>query len=167
MPTLPTAAPSADTKAPAPVISRTQATWVGDQRFEAGPGTRTHLIDAGAVAGPGPIETLLNALATCSAVDVLSILAKRRTPVERLSVHVEGERRPTAPRRLVRVSIEFRIDGAGIEREHAERAIHLSFEQYCSVASSLAPDIQSEARLTLNGVSHPPFRLEVAAAPVR
>ena len=163
MPTLPNTVPSADTKAPAPVITRTQATWVGDQRFEAGPAARTHLIDAGAIAGPGPVETLLNALATCSAVDILSILAKRRTPVERLSVHVEGERRPTAPRRLVRVSLEFRIDGAGIEREHAERAIHLSFEQYCSVASSLAADIETEARLTLNGVSHPPFPLAVSA----
>lgn len=163
MPTLPTAVPAAHSKAPAPVITRTRATWVGDQRFEAGPGARTQVIDAGAVAAPGPVETLLNALATCSAVDILTILAKRRTPVERLSVQVEGERRPTAPRRLVRVSLEFRIDGAGIEREHAERAIHLSYEQYCSVASSLAADIESEARLTLNGVSHPPFPLAVAA----
>ena len=45
---------------------------------------------------------------------------------------------------LRHLDIEFTIDGAGIEREHAERAIQLSFERYCSVASSLAPDIVAE-----------------------
>jgi uncharacterized OsmC-like protein len=51
----------------------------------------------------------------------------------------------------MRLDVEFIIDGDGVEREHAERAIQLSFERYCSVASSLAPDIVMEARLTMNG----------------
>jgi uncharacterized OsmC-like protein len=49
------------------------------------------------------------------------------------------------------MELEYRIDGAGIEREHAERAIQLSFERYCSVACSMAPDIVFETRLILNG----------------
>lgn len=144
----------------APVITRTEATWLGERRFEAGPAGRTHRIDAGAKEAPGPVETLLNALASCAGVDIVEIIAKRKTPVERMTVHVAGERRPLFPRRLLRVDLEYRIDGAGIEREHAERAIQLAFENYCSVASSLAPDIVIEARLTLNGESFPAVRMK-------
>ena len=38
-------------------------TWQGDHRFDAGrPGGATHRIDADAETGPGPVDTLLNAL---------------------------------------------------------------------------------------------------------
>ena len=139
----------------APVIATTEAIWVGDHRFEAGPEGRRHTIDAGGSTGertaPGPVEALLNAVATCSAIDVIDILAKRRTPVEKMSVVVTAERRGEHPRRVQRLDIEYRIDGAGIDPEHAKRAMQLSFERYCSVAASLAADIVTEARLTLNG----------------
>ena len=62
---------------------------------------------------------------------------------------------------VMRLEVEFRVDGPEIEREHAERAIQLSFERYCSVASSLAPDIAIETRLTLNGETEGPTRQKV------
>lgn len=145
----------------APVISRTEVTWRGERSFDAGPAGRTHRVDANAKEGPGPVETLLNAIATCSAADIVDIIAKRNTPVERLVVKVAAERRPQYPRRVQRLSLEYQIDGAGIERTHAERAIQLSFERYCSVAASLAPDIVTEAKLTLNGETFPPVLQKV------
>ena len=145
--------PSASPKAP--VITRTEVTWRGERAFDAGPAGRTHRIDANAKEGPGPVETLLNALATCSGADIIDIIGKRQTPVERLVIRVTAERRPEYPRRVQRLSLDYQIDGAAIERVHAERAIQLSFERYCSVAASLAPDIVTEAKLTLNGESFP------------
>ena len=139
-----------------PVITRSEATWRGDRSFDAGPAGRTHLIDGAAKRGPGPVETLLNAIATCSSLDVIDIIAKRRTPVEKLSVKITAHRRPDYPRRVMRLEMDFVIDGSEIEAEHAERAIHLSFERYCSVAGSLGPDIVAETRLILNGVSREP-----------
>ena len=140
------------TAAPAkPVITKTRAVWRGEHRFDAGPDGRTAAVDADSKTAPGPVETLLNALATCSAVDVLDVLAKRRTPAERLVVNVAATRRAEAPRRVERLDLEFVIDGAGILVEHAERAIQLSFEKYCTVAASLAPDIVAETTLVLNG----------------
>ena len=136
-----------------PVITRSEATWRGDRSFDAGPAGRTHRIDVNAKEAPGPVETLLNALASCSGVDVIDILAKRKTPVERMNIQVVAERRPEAPRRVTKVDLEFRIDGAGIEKEHAERAIQLSFERYCSVAASLGSDIVAHTKLVLNGES--------------
>lgn len=152
----------AETKAtPEPVITRSEVMWRGERLFDAGPPGRTHRIDANAKEAPGPVETLLGSLAACSAVDVIDILAKRRTPVERLTVRIVGERRPEPPRRVRRIEIEYDIDGGGIEREHAERAIQLSFEKYCSVAASLAADIVAEARLTLNGTPGSPIRQQI------
>jgi len=150
------------TSAPAgPVITKTEVTWRGERLFDAGPAGRQHRIDAGAKEAPGPVETLLGSIATCSAVDIIDIIAKRKTPVERLAVSVVGERRPEYPRRLMKLHLEYRIDGAGIEREHAERAMQLSFERYCSVASSLAPDIVVDATLTLNGEKGEPVTQKV------
>jgi putative redox protein len=134
-----------------PVITKTEVTWRGERLFDAGPAGRQHRVDAGAKEAPGPVETLLGSIATCSAVDIIDIIAKRKTAVERLSVSVVGERRPEYPRRLMKLHLEYRIDGTGIEREHAERAMQLSFERYCSVAASLAPDIVVDATLVLNG----------------
>ena len=134
-----------------PVITRTRAVWRGEHRFDAGPEGRTAPVDADSKTAPGPVETLLNAVATCSAVDVLDVLAKRRTPAERLVVNVTATRRTEAPRRVERLDVEFVLDGAGILVEHAERAIQLSFEKYCTVAASLAPDIVAETTLVLNG----------------
>jgi putative redox protein len=152
--------------APKPVVSSTAVVWRGDKSFDAGPAGRTHLIDAGAKAAPGPVETLLNAIASCSGIDVLDIIAKRKTPVERMSVVVSAVRRAEFPRRVEKLDMEFIIDGVGIEREHAERAIQLSFEKYCSVAASLAPDIETNASLTLNGEKFPTVRQKVWTPPV-
>ena len=159
---IPSPRPSAAVTVPGgPVITRSAVTWRGERAFDAGPPGRTHRIDASAKEAPGPVETLLNSIVTCAAVDVIDIIGKRRTPVERLTAAVVGERRPEAPRRLLRVDVELHIDGAGIEREHAERAIKLSFERYCSVAASLAPDIAINTRLTLNGEPGQAQKLEV------
>jgi putative redox protein len=118
-------------------------------------------VDADAKTAPGPVETLLNAIATCSGVDVLDILAKRRTPAEQFAINVTATRRSEHPRRVQRLAIEFNIDGAGIQVDDAERAIQLSFERYCTVAASLAPDIVAETTLVLNGVRQPPQRRQI------
>jgi putative redox protein len=132
------------------------ATWQGEQRFAVGrPIGPTALIDAGGVQAPGPVDMLLGAVAACSGVDVVDILAKRRTPVETFQIVVTGERRGAVPRRVVQLSIEYRITGANIVRDDAERAIALAVEKYCSVISSLASDIPVSTQLTLNGETYP------------
>ncbi|HET9426380.1 MAG TPA: OsmC family protein [Gemmatimonadaceae bacterium] len=119
--------------------------------FDSGPEGRAHVIDADSKVAPGPVETLLAAIVTCSGVDVVDILAKRRTPVERFEVGITAYRRAEHPRRIMRLELDFQIDGAGIEVEPAERAIELAFEKYCTVAASLGADILAESRLILNG----------------
>lgn len=132
--------------------SRIRATWAGDRQFDTGrPNGPTARIDSAGVSGQSPVDALLTAAATCTAVDVLDILAKRRTPAARLVVNVTGERAAAVPARVVRLVLTFEIDGEGIEREPAERAIDLALGKYCSVRASLDPALPVEFTLTLNG----------------
>lgn len=125
--------------------------WDGDHRFDGSRLGSQHSIriDADATTGPGPVDTLLCALASCTAVDVVDILEKRRTPIEGLTVDVTGERATTTPARLTRIVLAYRMRGAGIERAHAERAIELAVTKYCSVRDSLDPAMPVEWTLSL------------------
>jgi len=125
-------------------------TWRGDQEFDsAKPGVPGIHIDSHGKKGPGPVEVLLAAMASCAATDVVEILAKRRTPVATLEVETIGTRAESVPRRLVHALMKFRITGEGIERIHAERAIELAIHKYCSVEASLDPNLPVEWELEL------------------
>ena len=133
--------------------SRVEVTWVGEHRFDTGrPGGPTSRLDGEGITGQSPVDAVLSALAACSAVDVVDIMAKRRTPVERLRVEARGERREELPRRIMKVELRYIVDGAGIDAVHVERAIALSHEKYCSVAATLAPDLEVRSVAVVNGV---------------
>lgn len=130
-----------------------QVTWTGAHEFDgvrASGGPSIHM-DASGKTGPSPVDTLLCALAGCTGVDVVDILAKRRTPVSALSIDVVGERFAGVPGRVTKIALTYRIIGVGIEREHALRAIELAVTKYCSVRDSLDPNLPITWTLELNG----------------
>lgn len=134
------------------ITNHVQVTWQGEHRFDAGrPGGPTIRVDASAKTGPGPVDTLLSALASCTAVDIVDILAKRRTPVESLAIDVKGARSDGTPRRVIGIMLTYNLTGAGIDRAQAERAIELSVTKYCSVRDSLDPNMPVRWQLVLNG----------------
>lgn len=125
--------------------------WDGEQRFDASRLGSNHTIriDGNGETGPGPVDTLLAALASCAVIDAVAILAKRRTPVDGLTVEVTGVRANSTPAKLTKITLAFRMRGAGIERQHAERAIDLSVTKYCSVRDSIDPAIPIDWTLEL------------------
>ena len=146
--------------------SRVRATWAGEHRFQTGkPDGPTTLLDGNGKEAQTPPEALLSALASCSGVDVVDILAKRRTPADSLVIDVEAQRRDQHPRRYEHIVLTYHVKGEGIERAHAERAVSLAFERYCSVAATFAPDIVVEAIVVLNGETGAPFRQPVFTPP--
>jgi putative redox protein len=113
-------------------------TWHGDRRFEAGrAGVPTFRMDGDTKTASSPVDTLISALAGCTAVDVVDILKKRRTEPGALEVLVTAERAEGTPRRVTKVHLAYRITGGGVERDHALRAIELAVTKYCSVRDSL------------------------------
>jgi putative redox protein len=137
---------------PTKPVSMIRAVWQGEHRFDAGRiGQPMARLDGSAATGQSPTDALLSALATCTAIDVVDILEKRRTPLDGLEVEAVGERRATPPRRFLAIDLTFHITARDVERVHAERAVALSLERYCSVASSLAPDIEFQTAVVING----------------
>ncbi|HEX8692993.1 MAG TPA: OsmC family protein [Longimicrobium sp.] len=123
-----------------PVEYPVEVFWEGGTRFRGGPAAGpTLLVDGERQAAPSPVDALVAALASCSAVDVVEYLEKRRTPPASLSVSVRFSRAPDPPRRLTDAHLTFRVATTS-PIEQVERAVQLSFEKYCSVAGSLAPD---------------------------
>lgn len=123
--------------------SKTVVNWAGDQRFDGGrqSGGPSVRMDGRGETGPSPVDSIGIALASCTGVDIVDILAKRRTPLESMRMEVTAERANTVPARIVAIDIQYFIKGAGIERVHAERAIDLAVTKYCSVGSSIDPAI--------------------------
>jgi putative redox protein len=131
--------------------SRVLVNWKSERIFEAGrEGRPAVILDGDGIAAPSPPDALLASLASCVSVDVVDILAKRRTPVEKYSVEALGERVDSIPRRFKHITLNISITGAGIERGPAEHAIDLAVTKYCSVRDSLAPDIPVVWNLSLN-----------------
>jgi putative redox protein len=91
-------------------------------------------------SGVTPMETLAVSLASCTAMDVASILIKMRQPLEGFSVEVSGEQAEEHPRRFTSLEILYRLKGELDERK-VERAIALSEERYCSVQATLRPSV--------------------------
>jgi len=126
-----------------PVEYPIEVVWEGGMRYRGGPaGGSTLVVDGNREAAPSPVDTLVVAIASCSAIDVVDYLEKRRTPPSACSVSVSFSRAPNPPRRLTDLHLTFRV-ATDSPREHVERAVQLSFDKYCSVAASLAPDIRT------------------------
>ena len=90
-------------------------------------------------SAPTPMELLLVALGSCSGVDVVSILKKKRQDVSAYRVEVRGERRDEHPRSFKRMAVHHIVTGRNISEQSVAQAIQLSEEKYCSVAATLRP----------------------------
>lgn len=125
--------------------------WVRGLAFEAGrPQGPRIAIDGDAQTAPSPFDVLLAAIASCAAVDVVTILEKQRTPVRALEVRVEARRVDATPRRLASAALHFAITAPGTTIEKAQRAVELSVTKYCSVRSSLIADAAVSWQVELN-----------------
>jgi putative redox protein len=86
-----------------------------------------------------PMELLLIALGSCTAVDVVSILRKKRERVTDYRVEVRGWRRDEHPRSYTRMEVRHILHGHNLSEKAVAQAIELSETKYCSVAATLRP----------------------------
>jgi putative redox protein len=89
------------------------------------------------VPGYRPMALLLAALAACSGMDVVSILGKKRQPVERYEVRVSGVQGDGHPRTFTSILVEHRFGGT-VDDTAIVRAIELSATRYCPVTAHLS-----------------------------
>ena len=90
--------------------------------------------------GMRPMELLLSAIASCSAMDVVAILRKQREPLESLRIEIEGDRKDATPAPFTAVRLVF-VANAQVDAHKLERAVKLAVEKYCSVGATLDPSV--------------------------
>lgn len=98
-----------------------------------------------------PTELLLVGLAGCTAMDVVSILSKKRQTITSFEVKAHGERASQDPKRFTSFLVEYVIQGEGIDADAVERAVELSEEKYCSVMATLRFAGPIERKITILG----------------
>jgi len=87
--------------------------------------------------GVSPSEMLLVALASCTAVDVVGIMEKKRKPLSSLEIVISGDRDPEPPWPYRTIHVLYRVSGKDLTDKALSQAIALSEEKYCSVAATV------------------------------
>ena len=115
------------------------------------PGGVEAMTDGNGKAAISPVQALLFSLAGCTASDVVEILGKMRVTFDDLTLTVEGDRAPSAPRRYTAIRLRYEVRGLPDDcRDKLDRAIALSHEKYCSVLHSLRSDIEFHTDVVLS-----------------
>jgi len=78
-----------------------------------------------------PMELMAVSLAGCTAMDVISILKKKRQEISDFQVKVETERAVQHPKVFTSAVIEYHVTGKGISESAVSRAMELSADTYC------------------------------------
>jgi putative redox protein len=113
--------------------------WIGEQKFVGIDSTNHSVVLSTKDDGVGmkPSELLLVALAACTAVDVVEILEKKRMPLTKLEIQVNGEQDEDPPWTYRKIHLKYILQGKELTEKAVARAIELSEEKYCSVAATL------------------------------
>lgn len=120
-----------------------KVTWNGEMAFEAVGNSNQPIIldspvDPAKRRGPGPMEVLALSMAGCTAMDVISILQKKKQDVTEFEVRIHAYRATDYPKVYTRARLEYRVSGHAVDETAVLRAIQLSVEKYCPVHAMLS-----------------------------
>ena len=97
-----------------------------------------------------PMETMLGALAACTAMDVATILRKKRQHPATYEIAARGERSERHPQVYSRIVVEHRLTGE-LSSEAVRRSVELSATKYCPVSAMLSRSVAIEHRFRIGG----------------
>jgi putative redox protein len=131
--------------------------YEGASRFGARTGTDRTVVfgDVASANEHSPVEALVAALAACTAMDVISILEKKRQVVDRYEVEVSADQRDSFPQVLTRVDVVHVVNGTVVLEQAVRRAIELSATKYCPInamISSGATEVHHGFRMRCTGL---------------
>jgi putative redox protein len=120
-------------------MATTTVKWISGKQFIGIDSTKHSVVLSTPDEGVGikPSELLLLAVASCTAVDVVEILAKKRMPLDHLEIQCSGEQDQDPPWTFRRIHLRYIVGGKGLTEKNVAQAIKLSEEKYCSVAATV------------------------------
>jgi putative redox protein len=127
-----------------------KVTWKGRMSFEgsADSGFKlplgTDLSVGGDEDGFRPMELIAIGLAGCTAMDVISILQKKRQEITGFEVNIAAERAAEHPKVFTHIKVEYIVHGHQVDRAAVERAIELSETKYCPAQAMLTRAVEIE-----------------------
>lgn len=124
------------------MTTKSSTTWIEGLTFDAELGGHHLMLDVPAEAGgkdlgPGPKSLLLAALAGCTGMDVVSILAKMKVGPYTFRMDVEADSTEEHPIVYKEIRLNYIFKGEAIPRDKILKAVDLSFERYCGVSAML------------------------------
>jgi putative redox protein len=93
-----------------------------------------------------PMELMALSLAGCTAMDVISILTKKRQQVNDYNVKVKTQRSSEHPKVFTAATIEYHVAGKDVDETAVRRAMELSADSYCPAQAMLAKIIPLELK---------------------
>lgn len=97
-----------------------------------------------------PLELFAIGLAGCTAMDVISILQKKKQHVDTFEVNVHANRASEHPKVFTHIAIEYLLTGKKIDRKAVERAVELSETKYCPAQAMIGKITPIELTITIN-----------------
>jgi putative redox protein len=88
-------------------------------------------------AASRPLELMLMGIAGCAAMDVLSILLKKKVDLDDFEVQAEAEQAPDHPKIFTEIHIHYILTGTEIKRADVDRAIALTNDKYCGAIATV------------------------------
>ncbi len=121
----------------------TETLWKDGMAFENTANGHTFMVDAadkfgGRDTGPRPKTLMLNALAGCTGMDVISILRKMKQEFTWFNIKADGSLGKTHPKVYTDIHLTFQFKKAdNLDDKKVRKAITLSQDSYCGVAAML------------------------------
>ncbi|NTU53342.1 MAG: OsmC family peroxiredoxin [Chlorobiaceae bacterium] len=84
-----------------------------------------------------PMEIVLQSLAACSMMDIISILGKMRRAVLTLDARLDSQRAEVHPHVFTSVHVTYSLSSPDCSKAEFDKAVGLSMDKYCSVAAML------------------------------
>jgi len=121
-------------------VKNVLAVHEGGLRFVMVTGSAHELVldDGVSDTGARPTESFLASLVACTAMDIASLLTKKRQAYTRYTVESEALQRDDYPQVFTRIDLIHVVEGVALDEVAVRRCIELSATKYCPINAMIS-----------------------------
>ena len=120
---------------------KVKMSYVNDNTYSVENSTKNNILidmcDPDKKKHHSPMELILSAVTSCAAVEIVSMIKKRKRDFKNIFAETIGGRVDQPPRYFKSIDIKYIIYSSDLKESEADRFISLSLEKYCSVGATI------------------------------